>query len=133
MTLDTAETAPAEEPTEQRETRGFQTEAKKLLKLMINSLYSNRDVFLRELVSNASDAIDRLRFESLADEALIADDPDFRIVVDFDKDAGHRLGGRQRHRHESRRCDRQSRHHRQVRHGGILRQAHRRPAGRQCG
>ena len=88
MTLDTAETAPAEEPTEQRETRGFQTEAKKLLKLMINSLYSNRDVFLRELVSNASDAIDRLRFESLADEALIADDPDFRIVVDFDKDAG---------------------------------------------
>ena len=71
-----------------KETRGFQTEAKKLLKLMINSLYSNREVFLRELISNASDAIDRLRFEALADEALIADDPEFRIVVGFDEDAG---------------------------------------------
>ena len=50
------------------ETRGFQTEARKLLQLMINSLYSNREIFLRELVSNASDAIDRLRFEALNDE-----------------------------------------------------------------
>ena len=70
------------------ETRGFQTEAKKLLKLMINSLYSNREIFLRELISNASDAIDRLRFEALNDESLTADDPDFRIVIEFDKDAG---------------------------------------------
>ena len=70
------------------ETRGFQTEARKLLKLMINSLYSNREIFLRELISNASDAIDRLRFEALADETLTADDPDLRIVVAFDKDAG---------------------------------------------
>ena len=70
------------------ETRGFQTEAKKLLKLMINSLYSNREIFLRELISNASDAIDRLRFEALNDESLIADDPDFRIVITFDRDAG---------------------------------------------
>ncbi|MDE0658584.1 MAG: molecular chaperone HtpG [Gammaproteobacteria bacterium] len=70
------------------ETRGFQTEARKLLQLMINSLYSNREIFLRELISNASDAIDRLRFESLKDESLIADDPEFRIVVEFDKDAG---------------------------------------------
>jgi len=70
------------------ETRGFQTEAKKLLKLMINSLYSNREIFLRELISNASDAIDRLRFESLSDESLVADDPDLRIVIEFDKDAG---------------------------------------------
>ena len=69
------------------ETRGFQTEARKLLQLMINSLYSNREIFLRELISNASDAIDRLRFESLKDESLIADDPEFRIVVEFDKDA----------------------------------------------
>ena len=70
------------------ETRGFQTEARKLLKLMINSLYSNREIFLRELISNASDAIDRLRFEALADGSLTADDPDLRIVVAFDKDAG---------------------------------------------
>ena len=70
------------------ETRGFQTEARKLLHLMINSLYSNREIFLRELISNASDAIDRLRFEGLKDESLIADDPEFKIVVEFDKDAG---------------------------------------------
>ena len=70
------------------ETRGFQTEARKLLKLMINSLYSNREIFLRELISNASDAIDRLRFEALADESLAADDPELRIVVEFDQDAG---------------------------------------------
>lgn len=70
------------------ETRGFETEARKLLQLMINSLYSNREIFLRELISNASDAIDRLRFESLKDESLIADDPEFRIVVEVDKDAG---------------------------------------------
>ena len=69
------------------ETRGFQTEAKQLLQLMIHSLYSNREIFLRELISNASDAIDKLRFESLADDALIADDPEFRIRIDFDADA----------------------------------------------
>ena len=77
-----------QEQAQEKETRGFQTQAKKLLKLMINSLYANRDVFLRELISNASDAIDRLRFAALADETLIADDPEFRIVVGFDKDAG---------------------------------------------
>ena len=82
------EQAPEQAQAQEKETRGFQTEAKKLLKLMINSLYSNRDVFLRELISNASDAIDRLRFAALADETLIADDPEFRIVVGFDKDAG---------------------------------------------
>ncbi len=69
------------------ETRGFQTEAKQLLHLMIHSLYSNREIFLRELISNASDAIDKLRFESLSDDTLIADDPEFRIRVDFDADA----------------------------------------------
>ena len=69
------------------ETLGFQTEAKKLLQLMINSLYSNREIFLRELISNASDAIDKLRFEALADDALLAGDPEFRIRIEFDKDA----------------------------------------------
>ena len=69
------------------ETRGFQTEARQLLHLMIHSLYSNREIFLRELISNASDAIDKLRFESLTDDALIADDPEFRIRIDFDTDA----------------------------------------------
>ena len=83
-------TEPSAEPSQESpaETRGFQTEARKLLKLMINSLYSNREIFLRELISNASDAIDRLRFEALNDDALTADDPEFRIVVEFDKDAG---------------------------------------------
>ena len=69
------------------ETRGFQTEAKQLLHLMIHSLYSDREIFLRELISNASDAIDKLRFESLSDDALIADDPEFKIRIDFDADA----------------------------------------------
>jgi molecular chaperone HtpG len=70
------------------ETRGFQTEAKKLLQLMINSLYSNKEIFLRELISNASDAIDKLRFESLANPELIAEDSDYRIRIEFDKEEG---------------------------------------------
>ena len=70
------------------ETRAFQTEARKLLQLMINSLYSNREIFLRELISNASDAIDRLRFAALEDASLLAEDPAFRIEIAFDKDAG---------------------------------------------
>ena len=70
------------------ETHGFQTEARKLLQLMINSLYSNREIFLRELISNASDAIDRLRFAALEDDSLIAEDPAFRIEIAFDKEAG---------------------------------------------
>lgn len=68
-------------------TLNFQTEAKKLLQIMINSLYSNREVFLRELISNASDAIDKLRVEALQDANLSADDSDFKICVDFDSDA----------------------------------------------
>ena len=70
-----------------KETLGFQTEAKQLLHLMIHALYSNREIFLRELVSNASDAIDRLRFDALADAELVADDPDFKIRVAFDAEA----------------------------------------------
>ncbi len=70
------------------QTFGFQTEAKQLLHLMIHSLYSNREIFLRELISNASDAIDKLRFEALSDPALIGDDNDFWIRIEFDKEAG---------------------------------------------
>ncbi len=69
------------------QTHGFQTEAKQLLQLMIHSLYSNREIFLRELISNASDAIDKLRLEVLANSEL-ADDSDPAITIEFDADAG---------------------------------------------
>ena len=67
-----------------RETLGFQTEVRQLLQLMIHSLYSNKEIFLRELISNASDAADRLRFEALAAPELLKDDPDLQIEVAFD-------------------------------------------------
>ncbi|WP_035384900.1 molecular chaperone HtpG [Ferriphaselus sp. R-1] len=73
--------------TASRETLGFQTEVKQLLQLMIHSLYSNREIFLRELVSNASDACDKLRFEALHNNALYEDDSDLAIRISFDKDA----------------------------------------------
>lgn len=71
-----------------KETRAFQTEVRQLLRLMIHSLYSNREIFLRELVSNASDANDRLRFEAIAQPALMGDDAELRIWVDADAAAG---------------------------------------------
>ena len=71
----------------QKETLGFQTEAKQLLHLMIHSLYSNQEIFLRELISNASDAIDKLRFATLSDESLLEGDGDYQVQVDVDKDA----------------------------------------------
>ncbi len=70
------------------ETFGFETEARQLLKLMIHSLYSNREIFLRELISNASDAIDKLRFRTIAEPELAEDGQDFGIRVGFDADAG---------------------------------------------
>jgi molecular chaperone HtpG len=71
----------------QSETLNFQTEAKQLLQLMIHSLYSNREIFLRELISNASDAIDKLRFLSIEDQSLLGGDSEFRIDISFDADA----------------------------------------------
>ena len=70
-----------------KETLSFQTEVKQLLNLMIHSLYSNKEIFLRELISNASDASDKLRFEALSDEALYEDDSELQIMLDFDKEA----------------------------------------------
>ena len=67
-----------------RETLGFQAEVKQLLHLMVHSLYGNKEIFLRELVSNASDACDKLRFEAIADPALFEDDPDLKIRVSCD-------------------------------------------------
>jgi len=69
------------------ETLGFQTEAKQLLHLMIHSLYSNKEIFLRELISNASDATDKLRFEALENAALYEDDGDLRIRIAIDEEA----------------------------------------------
>ena len=71
-----------------KETLGFQTEAQQLLHLMIHSLYSNQEIFLRELISNASDAVDRLRFAVLSDDSLLEGDGEYAVRVDVDKEAG---------------------------------------------
>src|SRR6202166_456001 len=83
--MSTTETTPesSEKPSE-KQTLGFQAEVRDLLKLMIHSLYSHREIFLRELISNASDACDRLRFAAIADSALLGDDPEFGIRIDAD-------------------------------------------------
>ena len=64
----------------------FKTESKKILDLMINSVYTNRDIFLRELISNASDAIDKLYYKSLTDSSVLVNRDDFCIRIDIDKD-----------------------------------------------
>ncbi|MBT8112293.1 MAG: molecular chaperone HtpG [Gammaproteobacteria bacterium] len=69
-----------------RETLQFETEVSQLLHLMIHSLYSNKEIFLREIISNASDACDKLRFEAISDDSLLSDDADLKIQVEFDKD-----------------------------------------------
>jgi molecular chaperone HtpG len=71
----------------QKETLEFQTEVKQLLQLMIHSLYSNKEIFLRELISNSSDACDKLRFEALGNDSLYQGDTDLGIRIDYDKDA----------------------------------------------
>lgn len=71
----------------EKQTLGFQAEVKQLLQLMIHSLYSNKEIFLRELVSNASDAADKLRFEAINNNALFENDPDLKIRITFDKAA----------------------------------------------
>jgi len=72
---------------EQKETRGFQAQVKQLLHLVTHALYSNKEIFLRELISNASDAADKLRFEALQDNALYENDSDLKIRIMIDKDA----------------------------------------------
>ena len=74
--------------TAQQETHGFQTEVKQLLSLMIHSLYSNKEIFLRELVSNAADAADKLRFRALENDSLYEDDGELRVRISVDKEAG---------------------------------------------
>ncbi|ART61951.1 molecular chaperone HtpG [Kushneria marisflavi] len=71
----------------QEQTLGFQTEVKQLLHLMINSLYSNREIFLRELISNSADACDKLRYRALESDALYEGDPELRVEIEFDHDA----------------------------------------------
>jgi molecular chaperone HtpG len=71
-----------------KETLSFQTEVKQLLDLMIHSLYSNKEIFLRELISNASDAADKLRFEASTDDSLFEGDSDLHVAISIDKDAG---------------------------------------------
>lgn len=71
----------------EKETLGFQAEVKQLLQLMIHSLYSNKEIFLRELISNASDAADKLRFEAINNDALYGNDHELKIRVAFNKEA----------------------------------------------
>ncbi len=71
----------------EKQTLGFQTEVRQLLQLMIHSLYGNREIFLRELISNASDACDKLRFEALDSPGLLEDDAELAIRIEFDREA----------------------------------------------
>jgi molecular chaperone HtpG len=86
--MTTTEQTPPEQtqqpPAQDKQTLGFQAEVRELLKLMIHSLYSHREIFLRELISNASDANDRLRFAAIADSSLLTQDPELEIRIDAD-------------------------------------------------
>jgi molecular chaperone HtpG len=85
--MSTSATTDAPTKENSKETLGFQTEVKQLLRLMIHSLYSHKEIFLRELISNASDACDKLRFESLADSSLIGSDSELGIRIELDNQA----------------------------------------------
>ena len=70
----------------EKETRSFQAETKQLLDLMIHSIYTHREIFLRELISNASDAIDKIKFQSLTDTSILEGNSDFEIKISFNKE-----------------------------------------------
>ena len=107
MTADTTTTT---------QSQPFQAEVAELLHLMVHSVYSETDIFLRELISNASDACDKLRYEAIAAPDLMADGAPPKIRIAPDKKADTLVGDRQRHRHGPAGADRQSRHHRALRH-----------------
>jgi len=77
----------SETVSQNKETRGFQSEVKQLLHLMIHSLYSNKEIFLRELISNASDASDKLRFQALSNPDLYEGNADLGVKLSFDESA----------------------------------------------
>ena len=97
----------------------FQAEVAKLLHLMVHSVYSDRDVFLRELISNAADALDKLRYEAIAAPELLEGDPDLRITITPDKAAKTLTIADNGIGMSERRAGRESRHHRQVRNPGL--------------
>ena len=86
MSTDTQKDSKQESKKTNKETMEFQTEVAQLLQLMIHSLYSNKEIFLRELISNASDACDKLRFEAVSDDSLLSDDSELKIQVEFDQE-----------------------------------------------
>ena len=116
-----------------KQTHSFQAEVAQLLHLVTHSLYSNKEIFLRELVSNASDACDKLRYEALNDAGLYEDAPELRVRIALRQDGQDADHHRQRHRHEHAGGHRPPGHDRQERHAGLHEPAGSRPAGRRQG